>query len=166
MADERPEPSGSDEFNEPPSFFPRDEGDEPDPSEPRTMIEVEVEGVFQREDGPNVERFVMLRDRFRRLPIVIDPCNAHAISLPLDRAVPDRPLTHDLLKTVIERLGAEMDKVLIDDLWSTTYYARILLVRGKEEFEIDARPSDAIALAIRCNAPIFVSEAILDAGGV
>lgn len=161
MPDERPNGENPDNFDEPPPFFPQDFGDG-EPETERRLVEVSVEAVYAREDGAVREHFVVLRDGRFRLPIVIDPCNAHAISLPIDGAVPDRPLTHDLAKAIIERLGADVDRVIIDDLWSTTYYAKIWLKKGEEMMEIDSRPSDAIAIAVRFNAPIFVSETILE----
>jgi bifunctional DNase/RNase len=154
------EPEGLDK---PPSFFPYDPADgerqRADFGEP---VEVSVEGVFAAETNGSIQRFVLLGDGERKVPILIGPFEAQAISLPLEGAQPDRPMTHDLLRTIIERLGATLDRVVIDDLWSTTYYAKLHLQRGKETMEIDVRPSDAIALAVRFEAPIFVSEGILD----
>ena len=75
---------------------------------------------------------------------------------------PDRPMTHDLFKNVLDRFEAVIDRVVIDDFWNTIYYAKLYVKSSKEEFEIDARPSDAIALAVRFDAPILVSEGILD----
>lgn len=160
MPDDRPESEGPENFKEPPSFFPQNSGEEV--HGPSELVEVNVEAVYAREDGSNREHFVVLRDGGRRMPIVIDPCNAHSISLPLDGAVPDRPLTHDLIKAMLDKLDAVVDRVVIDDLWSTTYYAKIFIKRGGVEVEIDSRPSDALALAVRCGAPIYVSESILD----
>jgi bifunctional DNase/RNase len=161
MPEEKPDPENPDNFSEPPSFFPRDFSGEPEEESSR-LVEVAVEAVYAREDGPSLERFVVLRDGYRRLPIVIDPCNAHSISLPLDGAVPDRPLTHDLIKSILDRFEAQVDRVVIDDLWSTTYYAKVMIRQGEQEIEIDSRPSDAIAIAVRCGCPILVSESIMD----
>jgi bifunctional DNase/RNase len=74
-------------------------------------------------------------------------------------------MTHDLLRNVIDRLGATVERVVIDDLWRDIYYAKIYLLRGLEEFMIDARPSDAIAVAARFAAPIFVQSKILEVAG-
>lgn len=160
MAEEFPEdPEGLDR---PPPFFPY-EGDEPiervDRGEP---IECAIEGVFGYESNGNIQRFVLLSDGERKVPILIGPFEAQAISLPLDGTTPDRPMTHDLMRNIIDRLGCELVRVVIDDLWSTTYYAKLYLRRGEEEMEIDSRPSDAIALAVRFEAPIYVTEGILD----
>lgn len=160
MPEEWPEGEGPDNYEEPPPFFSQNFNGE-DPGSARELVEVAVEAVYLREDGQGREHFVVLRDGYRRLPIAIDPCNAHAISLPLDGAVPDRPLTHDLTKSILEKLGGKLDRIVIDDLWSTTYYAKLLISRNDEEYELDSRPSDAIAIAIRLGVPIFVSESIM-----
>jgi len=108
---------------------------------------------------------VLLSDGDRKVPILIGPFEAQAITLPLDGAQPDRPMTHDLIRTIIDRLGWSLARVIIDDLWSATYYAKLHLHQGNNEIEIDCRPSDAIALAVRFDAPILVAEGILDAAG-
>lgn len=161
MPEELPDPNGPEDLNQPPPFFPQDVGEDEAPKASR-LIEVKVEAVYGREEGAVRDHFVVVHDGYRRLPIMIDPCNAHSISLPLDGAVPDRPLTHDLLKILVERLDAEIERVVIDDLWSTTYYAKIIVSRKDEEMEIDCRPSDAIAIAVRTQAPIYVSESIME----
>lgn len=102
------------------------------------------------------------------LPIWIGPIEAQAIAAHLAGAVPQRPLTHDLMKAMLERLGAVMQRVVIRELRDDTYYAEIVLDRAGEEMSLDSRPSDAIALAVRFNQPIFVNrelfnrEAIVD----
>ena len=107
--------------------------------------------------------FVLLRDNSgRECRIFVLPDVAYAISMGIESETPDRPFTHDLMKTLIERLGGNVDRVTIDDLWQETYYARISVIRGSDTIEIDARPSDAIALALRFHAPIYVAESILD----
>ncbi|HEX2999233.1 MAG TPA: bifunctional nuclease family protein, partial [Armatimonadota bacterium] len=73
-----------------------------------------------------------------------------------------RPMTHDLLKNIIERLGARVERLTIDDLWQETYYAKISLAVGDKIIDVDTRPSDGIALAMRADAPIYVSEAVLE----
>lgn len=166
MPDDFDGPERPDDFNEPPPFFPR-EGAGPDrePGSMGDLLEVSVEGVYQVESQGSKSRFVLLTEGNRRLPILIGPFEAQAISLPLDGTRPDRPMTHDLLKTIIDRLDAELDRVVIDDLWNTIYYAKIYLRRGDSEMEIDARPSDAIAVAVRFDAPIYVAEGIFEAAG-
>ncbi|MCE9557453.1 MAG: bifunctional nuclease family protein [Armatimonadetes bacterium] len=160
MADERDDDQ-PEELDKPPSFFPYGEEElEPIEDEP---IEVTVEGVYLAESQGNVQRFVMLADDSgRRFHIVIGLFEASAISYSLDGQQPDRPMTHDLLKIVIERLGGSLVRVLIDDIWTSTYYAKLYLLIDNEEVEIDSRPSDAIALALRFNVPVYVSPQIFD----
>lgn len=80
----------------------------------------------------------------------------------LEGDVPDRPMTHDLLKNVIERMGGSVERIIVDDLWQSTFYAKITIVRNGESLEIDSRPSDAIALALRVHAPIYVAEPVFE----
>ncbi|MCL6533499.1 MAG: bifunctional nuclease family protein [Armatimonadetes bacterium] len=109
---------------------------------------------------------VHLRDNYgRTVPIVIGPFEAHAIVMALNDEVPQRPLTHDLMRNILMRLGVSVDRVVIDDLWQGTFYAKIYLLHGDEEIEIDSRPSDAIALALRFRAPIYMVESVLEAEG-
>lgn len=163
MPDEIEGNGDSGNLDEPPAFFPQDFlSPDRDTSEMGDLVEVSIDGVYAVESGNQISRFVLLVDGGRRLPIMIGPFEAQAISLPLDGARPDRPLTHDLIKNMVERLGAFVDRIVIDDLWNTIYYAKVYLRKGDEEMEIDARPSDAVALAVRFDAPIFVSEGILE----
>lgn len=163
MADDFAESDGNENFDEPPAFFPYERGaPHREPGSLGELIEVQIEGVFQAENPGNISRFVLLSDGDRKLPILIGPYEAQAITLPLEGVRPDRPMTHDLIKSIMERLDADLDRVVIDDLWNTTYYAKLYLKVGKTEIEIDARPSDSVALAVRFDAPIFVSDGILD----
>ena len=101
----------------------------------------------------------------RVLPIYIGPEEAKAIAMALEGVVPPRPLTHDLLRDVVTALGAELRKVTVTDLRDRTFYAELDLVVGDRSIVVSARPSDAIALAVRVDAPLFASEAVLaDAG--
>lgn len=95
----------------------------------------------------------------RRLPIVIGPFEAQAINHELEGKHPPRPMTHDLLRDVFEKLGATVEEIYIHTMHENTFMANIIVGSG---IEIDSRPSDAIALAIRCGAPIFVNEEILE----
>lgn len=157
------EPEGPDNLNEPPPFFPREyAGDAAEPSS--ELVRCRIEGVFAAENDGNITRFVVVTDEARRLPILIGPYEATAISLPLSGERPDRPMTHDLLKTLIERLGYAFERVVIDDLYNGIFYAKIHLSKGGESLEIDARPSDAVAMAVRFESPIFVSDEILATG--
>ncbi|GIK23169.1 MAG: hypothetical protein HND40_07150 [Ignavibacteriota bacterium] len=99
----------------------------------------------------------------RRLPIIIGGFEAQAIALEMERIKPPRPLTHDLLKILIDNLGANVVEIVINELKDNTFFARIVLESSGLTNEIDARPSDAIALAVRSDAPIFVSESVMAA---
>ncbi len=113
------------------------------------------------------QRIAILRekDTDRYLTIWIGPYEAESISLRLHDVTPPRPQTHDLLCNVIERLGAKVQHILLNDLARDTYYARIVLDVNGDAVEIDSRPSDAISLAVRTGAPIYADEAVLDQGG-
>ncbi len=98
----------------------------------------------------------------RTLPIWIGASEANAIALELQGVKPERPLTHDLMKLLVSGLGGELRRVLIAGLRENTYLAQLLIYRAGEVFEVDARPSDSIALALRMNAPIFSNDELLD----
>ena len=165
MPEDNEEPEGQDNLNEPPAFFPYEPRDPVrEPGSLGDLIEVRIEGVFATETAGSISRFVLLTDDDRRLPIQIGPYEAQAISLPLEGTRPDRPMTHDLIRNILERVDATLDRVVIDDLWNAIYYAKLYIRVGGEELEIDARPSDAIALAVRFDAAVFVADGILDAG--
>lgn len=91
---------------------------------------------------------------------------AQAIALALENVKPPRPLTHDLAKSLIEKLHGKVDKVVISDLVNNTFYSRILIRRNEEDVQIDSRPSDAIALALRLRVPIFINETVLNEVGI
>ncbi len=99
----------------------------------------------------------------RRLPIIIGAFEAQAIALEMEGIKPPRPLTHDLLKTLVDNLGANVVEIVVSELKENTFYAKIILEASGLTNEIDARPSDAIALAVRTYAPIFVNEAVMNA---
>ncbi|MBN9418319.1 MAG: bifunctional nuclease family protein, partial [Candidatus Eremiobacteraeota bacterium] len=97
----------------------------------------------------------------RSLPILIGPFEATAIALALEGTQVPRPLSHDLMKSVIEALKAKVDRIIIHDIQENTFYAKVVLESSLGNLEIDARPSDSIALALRTNSPIYVSERII-----
>ena len=99
----------------------------------------------------------------RRLPIIIGAFEAQAIALEMEGIKPPRPLTHDLLKQITDNLGAIVNEVVIDELRENTFFAKIILEVSGLTQEVDARPSDAIALAVRSEAPIFVAASVMDA---
>ena len=102
-------------------------------------------------------------DGKKRLPIIIGAFEAQAIALEIEGIKPPRPLTHDLLKQLTDSLGATVLEVIIDELRDNTFYAKIILEVSGFSQELDARPSDAIALAVRTQAPIFVAEPVMEA---
>jgi bifunctional DNase/RNase len=160
MSEDR-EPFERDDFSEPPPFFPRELGRGGFAGSPVT---VRIAATYSTEAHDTVQRFVQLQDdEGRDLTISIGPFEAMAISLVLEGTTLDRPMTHDLLKMAIERMGGSVDRVLIDDLWNATYYAKLYIKTKTAEFEVDSRPSDAIALAVRFGCPIYVLDSILDA---
>ena len=130
------------------------------------MIECKIESI--RVSLVTQHRVVILKemDSERYLPIWIGPYEADAIALELQEVTVARPLTHDLMRTVITDLGASVTHVLINDLRDDTFFARIVLDADGRHMEVDSRPSDAIALAVRVKCSIFVDEAVLDKAGV
>ena len=100
----------------------------------------------------------------RKFPIIIGAFEAQSIALELEGVQPPRPMTHDLIRTLIESMNVTLTEVYINDLRDGTFYAKLLF--EDPELEIDARPSDAIAIAIRCNAPIYVSLEILEENAI
>jgi len=97
----------------------------------------------------------------RRLPIIIGAFEAQSIALEMEGIKPPRPLTHDLMKNLIETMGADLGEVIISELRDSTFYAKLMF----DAQEVDARPSDAIALAVRFGSPIFVAEKVMDEAG-
>lgn len=102
----------------------------------------------------------------RRLPIVIGGFEAQAIAVAMERMTPNRPLTHDLFKNAIETFAIDLKEVVINNLLDGIFYARLVCERDGEIYEIDSRTSDALAMAVRFNCPIYTYEFILDAAGV
>ncbi len=130
------------------------------------MIEMSIDSI--RVSLMNYQRVVILKEKLakRYLPIWIGPAEADAIAVKLQGVTVPRPLTHDLLSSVIDSLGAGIDSIIVSDLKSDTFYAKIILSVNGEQMEIDSRPSDALALAVRTDAPIFAEEAVLDKAGI
>ncbi len=130
------------------------------------MLEMVVESV--RVNLQTYHRVVVLKqkDSDRYLPIWIGNNEADAIVIQLQNVTVPRPQTHDLLKSVITQLGAKVERIVVNDLADDVFYARILIDFDGRHVEIDSRPSDAIALAVRVKAPIFVEESVLEKAGV
>jgi len=102
----------------------------------------------------------------RYLPIWIGPAEADAIAVKLQNVELSRPLTHDLLQSVISTLGASVDYIVVNGLKDDTFYARLALSVDGVKLDIDSRPSDALALAVRVGAPIYAEESVLDKAGI
>lgn len=130
------------------------------------MKEMTIESV--RLSLMNYQRVVVLREKGsdRYLPIWIGPAEADAIAVRLQDVAVSRPLTHDLLKNLIEQVGGRVVYIVVNDLANDTFFARIVMEIGGENVEIDSRPSDALALAVRAEVPIYAEEAVLDSAGV
>lgn len=126
------------------------------------MVEMELNKI--RIDENRGEQVIVLKEKTgnRILPIVIGIMEVTAIKMKISGITPPRPMTHDLICTTIKQLGAKLNKIIITKLEQNTFFAKLVLqIDGRME-EIDARPSDSIAIAIRTKAPIFVEEGVLD----
>ncbi len=125
------------------------------------MIEMKVKGIAF--DQKSMVPVIILVDEFeeRVLPIWIGFFEANAIALAIEGLEPPRPMTHDLMKDILQNLKAKMVSIYIDDLKDSTFYARLNLETNAGMVDIDARPSDAIALALRTKVPIYVAEKVL-----
>lgn len=126
------------------------------------MIEMKIKGVAV--DPATSMPIVILKDKDGRktLPIWVSVFEANAIAMELEGMVASRPLTHDLIKSIIEGLQGKVTQVCVHDLRDNTFFAKIVISRGKKKVKIDARPSDALALALRTGVPIYVSEEVLE----
>lgn len=133
---------------------------------PRAMIEMSLAGV--RIDLPSNQPIVLLREAEgeRFLPIWIGQPEAAAIALALQGVVTPRPMTHDLLKNILEEVAVQVQSIVITELREGTYYAIINMQRNGTSYEISSRPSDAIALAVRINCKIYASEDVLNEASI
>ena len=131
-------------------------------SNPNEELQVEIKGLML-DPSSNVP-IVILRDLRSQLflPIWIGVFEANAIALRLEGVEPPRPMTHDLLRSLLEQLGGKVEKIVISDLKESTFFAMIHLRNHQGALAVDARPSDAIALALRTEAPIYVLRSVLD----
>ena len=130
------------------------------------MIEMTIDSI--RVSLMNYQRVVILKEKLseRYLPIWIGPAEADAIAVKLQGVAVPRPLTHDLLHSAINALGANVNSIIVSDLKNDTFYARIILDVDGRQMELDSRPSDALALAVRVEAPIYAEEIVLDKAGI
>ncbi|HTG12524.1 MAG TPA: bifunctional nuclease family protein [Candidatus Eisenbacteria bacterium] len=126
-----------------------------------SLQEVTVIGVFNDQRGQHGVMLEGKRDK-RRFLMLIGAAEATAIAVPLENITPPRPLTHDLFLTLFGRLKVQVTRVVITDLRNNTYFATVYLTSGGTPMELDSRPSDAIALAIRAKAPVFAEERVFE----
>ena len=130
------------------------------------MIELELVGV--RVELPHNQPIVLLKERAgdRFLPIWIGAVEATSIAFALQGVVTARPMTHDLMRNLLEDLGVSVDRVVVTELRDGTFYAEIQMTQDGESFVTSSRPSDAIALAVRATVPIFADESVLEEAGI
>lgn len=130
------------------------------------MIEVKIAGI--QVSLMSQHRVVLLKElgSERYLPIWIGPYEAESLSIELQQVTVARPLTHDLLRNVIEAMGGVVQYIVVSELRDDTFYARIVISLNGRAIEVDSRPSDAMNLAVRARAPIYVAEEVMDAAGV
>jgi len=126
------------------------------------MIKMEIKGLLM--DPVSNMPVVVLRDSANGLflPIWVGIFEANAIALQMEKITTPRPMTHDLLKNLLSELDAKVERIVINDLKDNTFFARIHLLRGDVRWNVDSRPSNAIALALRVDAEIFVEEDVLE----
>ena len=127
------------------------------------VVEMELVGV--RVELPSNAPIVLLRETsgdHRLLPIFIGGAEATAIAFALERVETPRPMTHDLMKDLLDDLGARVERIVVTELRESTFYAEIHLTVNGRTHEVSSRPSDAIALAVRAGTPIFAAESVLD----
>jgi bifunctional DNase/RNase len=130
------------------------------------MVEMTIDSI--RVSLMNYQRVVILKEKGtnRYLPIWIGPAEADAIAVKLQNVELSRPLTHDLLQSVISTLGASVEYIVVSGLKEDTFYARLALSVDGVKLDIDSRPSDALALAVRVGAPIYAEESVLEKAGI
>jgi uncharacterized protein len=130
------------------------------------MIEMTVDSI--RVSLMNYQRVVILKEKAaeRYLPIWIGPSEADAIAVKLQGVSVPRPLTHDLLISIVDALGATINSIVVSDLKNDTFFAKVILSVDGEQMEVDSRPSDALALAVRAEVPIFAEDLVLDKAGI
>jgi bifunctional DNase/RNase len=126
------------------------------------LVAMSIKGLML--DPVSNSPIVVLKDEEEKflLPIWVGIFEANAIALQLENVTTPRPMTHDLLRNMISELNARVIRVVINDLRDSTFFAQIRVITGEKTLELDARPSDAIALALRTEAPIFVAQTVLD----
>ncbi|WP_226389113.1 bifunctional nuclease family protein [Penaeicola halotolerans] len=132
-----------------------------------SKIELEILGLSSSQSQAGSFALVLGESNGnRRLPIIIGMFEAQAIAIEIEKIMPNRPMTHDLFKSFASGFGFSIDHIMISSLKEGVFYAKIVCHSGTKKLEIDARPSDAIAIAVRFNAPIFSNEQVLSEAGI
>jgi len=132
-----------------------------------TISQVIIKGVYLLEKNSGPVPLVLLEDEAKRImPIYIGLSEAISINSAINHEVPPRPMTHDLFIVLLEQTCSHIDDILIDELNEGIYYARLCVTMDGRHFEIDARPSDCIAIALRCSSPIHVRESIINEAAI
>ena len=144
----------------------RDAPDDERTATGRTMIEMNIKGLMV--DPVTNMPIILLRDSDGQkvLPIWVGVFEANAIALQIENITPQRPMTHDLMRDILGELGVNVERIVISDLVDQTFFATIRMAAGSSTPEVSSRPSDAIALAVRLNTPIYAAEEVLDQAGI
>jgi len=131
------------------------------------FIQVDIIGLSTSPSSGGAYALVLGEmDGSRRLPIIIGAFEAQAIALELEKIQPPRPMTHDLLRDTLDAVGADVTDIVVDELRDGTFFAKIRYAHNGGDGQLDARPSDAVALAVRMDAPIYVAPAVLEEAGI
>ena len=160
--DSRPDGDGATPISPPGTVPPAQVAQSPAPTP--AMPEMQIDGIMASQAGPYVQLSEKEGDRV--LPIWIGLLEARAIALKLDEVPISRPLTPDLLDSIIEQLGGRVEHVIVSGLVEGTFYAQIVITQNGETRWVDSRPSDALALALRAGVPIFADESVLEEAGL
>ncbi|MCC9137726.1 bifunctional nuclease domain-containing protein [Pontibacter silvestris] len=130
-------------------------------------IQLEILGLSSSQSQTGSFALVLgEREGNRRLPIIIGMFEAQSIAIQIEKINPNRPLTHDLFKTFAEQLNVSISEIVISDLKEGVFYSKIMCTDGVKDFELDARPSDAIAIGLRFGVPIYTVESVLSEAGI
>ncbi|MCC9167242.1 bifunctional nuclease family protein [Pontibacter harenae] len=130
-------------------------------------IQLEILGLSSSQSQTGSFALVLgERDGNRRLPIIIGMFEAQSIAIQIEKINPNRPLTHDLFKTFAEQVDVSISEIIISDLKEGVFYSKIMCTDGTKDFELDARPSDAIAIGLRFGVPIYTVESVLSEAGI
>ncbi|MCZ6706033.1 MAG: DUF151 domain-containing protein [Bacteroidetes bacterium] len=131
------------------------------------LVQVDIIGLSTSPSSGGAYALVLGEvDGSRRLPIIIGAFEAQAIALELEKIQPPRPMTHDLIRDLYDAVGGEVTDIVIDELREGTFFAKIRYTVNGSDAHLDSRPSDAVAVAVRVGAPIFVSEEVLEEAGI